>query len=363
MAEFARILAALLSMYFPWGWPLPVVTPTPRPVAKTATRTVTLTRTPTRTPTPQPTPTNSPRPIATLPIVPSNPLAVAITGAPPAQKLPSAFLIYPLIRVSQTQETLVEMMNLTSATVRVHCTYTNATFRSQTVSCSETDFYVSLTAQQPVAWKASTGLGGDGKRLAPPFFGEGTLSCVVESRFSDLGSHNALQGRAILSQTGQTVGYDASAFRRLSPGPFNGIIELNGITYEQCPDRLHFNALSSQAGSDSELILAPCSHDFENGVPGSSTIQYAVINEFEQQFSASTPVKCFDRRNFSSISALRKSSTGTDTLHVVVRPVGDPVVGLVIDKFTVPGSNALSVSANNPYFEGGRSATVTLPQF
>jgi len=363
MAEFARILAALLSMYFPWGWPLPVITPTPRPVAKTATRTATLTRTPTRTSTPQPTPTLTPRPIATLPVVPSNPLAVAVTGAPPAQKLPSAFLIYPLIRTSATQETLVEIMNLTAATVTVHCTYTRATFSGQTVSCNETDFYVNLTAQQPVAWKARTGSNGNGARVAPPFLGEGTLNCVVQARGSDLNSHNALQGRAILSQSGQTVGYDASAFRRLSAGPFSGVIELDGVHYEQCPDRLHFNALSSQPGSDSEMVLVPCSHDFENGHPGSSVIQYAVINEFEQQFSASTPVKCFDRRNFSTISALRKSSTGTDTLHVVVRPVGDPVVGLVLDKFAVPGSGALSVSSNNPYFEGGRSATVTLPQF
>lgn len=359
MAEFARILAALLSMYFPWGWPLPVITPTPRPMV---TKTRTLTRTPTRTATPQPTPTITPRPIATLPVVPSNPLAVAITGAPPAQKLPSAFLIYPLIRASQTQQTLIEMMNLSSATVSVHCTYTTVFISSQVTSCGETDFFVTLTAQQPLAWKATTGMTGNGNRVAPPFFGEGTLKCVVQARSNDLTAHNALQGRAILSQTGQTVGYDASAFRRLSPGPFNGIIEMDGVTYEQCPDRLHFNALSSQSGSDSELILVPCSDDLENGQPGSTTIQYAVINEFEQQFSASTPVKCFDRRNFSSISALRKSSTGTDTLHVVVRPVADPVVGLVLDKFTVPGG-ALSVSSNNPYFEGGRSATVILPQF
>jgi len=360
MAEFARILAALLSMYFPWGWPLPVITPTPRPTVK---RTATLTRTPTRTSTPTPTPTSTPKPIATLPVTQSNLLAISVTGAPPAQKLPSAFLIYPLIRVSPTQETLVEMMNLSFATVSVHCAYTTVSITAQTTNCSETDFFVTLTSQQPIKWRASTGTSGNGVRIAPPFSGEGTLKCVVRARTSDLSAHNALQGRAILSQTGQTVGYDASAFRRLSPGSFTGVVQMDGVTYEQCPDRLHFNALASQSGSDSELILVPCSDDLENGISGSTTIQYAVINEFEQQFSASTPVKCFDRRNFSSISALRKSSTGTDTLHIVVRPVTDPVVGLILDKFTVPGSAALSVSANNPYFEGGRSATFNIGQF
>lgn len=370
MAEFARILAALMSLYFPWGWPLPVITPTPLPAATrtatslpTTTRTFTVPPTVTRTPTAQPTATRTPQPVATLPSTQTNPLAIAIGGLPPAQKLPSAFLIYPLVRASGTQETLIEIMNLTSATVSVHCTYIRATITSQNTSCSETDFYVNLTAQQPMAWRASTGQSGNGARIAPPFLGEGTLKCVVAARANDLTSHNALQGRAILSQAGQTVGYDASAFRRLSAGRYDGTIALDGVTYEQCPDRLHFNALSSQSGSDSELILVPCTDDLENGVPGSAIIQYAVINEFEQQFSASTPVRCFDRRNFSTVSALRKSSTGTDTLHVVVRPVGDPVVGLVLDKFTVPGSGALSVSANNPYFEGGRSAYVNIPQF
>jgi len=359
-----------MSLYFPWGWPLPVITPTPRPAATktatippTATHTSTVPPTATRTSTPQPTATNTPRPVATLPVTQSNPLAITAGGVPPAQKLPSAFLVYPLIRVSPNQETLVEMMNLTSGSVSVHCTYIRATISSQNTSCSETDFFVNLTAQQPIAWRASTGQSGNGLRLAPPFTGEGTLKCIVAARGTDLNSHNALQGRAILSQNGQTVGYDASAFRRLTAGRYDGTIALDGVQYEQCPDRLHFNALSSQTGSDSELILVPCTDDLEAGIPGSAVIQYAVINEFEQQFSASTPVRCFDRRNFSTVSALRKSATGTDTLHVVIRPVGDPVVGLVLDKFAVPGSGALSVSANNPYFEGGRSAFVNIPQF
>jgi hypothetical protein len=52
---------------------------------------------------------------------------------------------------------------------------------------------------------------------------------------------------------------------------------------------------------------------------------------------------------------------GTDTAHVIVRGVDVPVVGLVIDRFTVPGTDALSVSSNAPYLEGGRSANVFLP--
>ncbi len=72
-------------------------------------------------------------------------------------------------------------------------------------------------------------------------------------------------------------------------------------------------------------------------------------------------LSCFDHLNFSSISALRRSNVGTDTAHVIVRGTDVPVIGLVIERFAVPGSNALSTSANEPTLEGGRSASVTLP--
>ena len=400
MAEFARIFAALLALYLRGNTSFPslfsAVTPSatatrtrtvtarptssplpPSPVpTSTATPPFTVTRTTTATPTASLTAsaTNTPIPTFTNTAIPTNtpvptrppaPTAVSVqpdlfgatlAGTPPAQKLASAFLIYPLIRASATQDTRIELMNLSAATVSLQCFYVTG------VDCNEVGFFLSLTGSQPVAWKASTGMSGNGARLAPPFTGEGELKCVVAARSPDLASHNALQGRALLSDiSGQTIGYNASAFRRLSPGVFSGEVDLDGVTYEQCPDRLHFNALSSRAGSDSEIVLVPCSEDLVNQRASTSTIQYAVINEFEQQFSASTPLSCFEHRRFSTISALRKSATGTDNLHVIVRSIDVPVVGLVIDKFTVPGSAALSVSSNEPYLDGGRSAIVYLP--
>jgi hypothetical protein len=278
-------------------------------------------------------------------------------GVPPAQKLPSAFLIYPLVRVSPTEETRVELMNLTAATVWVECFYVSS------LTCNEVGFSVWLTANQPVAWTASTGAGGNGSRIAPPFTGDGELKCVVVPSTPDLSSHNALQGRALVSgPAGQTVGYSAIAFRRLTPGDFTGSIPLDGATYEQCPDRLHFQALSSQPGvPDSELVLVPCSQDLVTQQPSTANIQIAVINELEQRFSGSTGVKCFNRLSFSSVPALRRNTVGTDTAHVIVRGTDVPVVGLVIDRFLVPGSGAVSVSSNEPNLEGGRSAGVNLP--
>ena len=320
------------------------------------TQTNTVTTVPTSTPTTTPPPTLTATSTAAKTSSGPDPTGFDVVGAPPAQTLPSALLIYPLIQASATQDTRVEMMNLTGSSVSVGCFYVTS------VTCNEIGFFLTLTANQPVSWMASTGASGNGARVAPPFNGEGELKCVVRATAADLISHNALQGRALVSDsTGQTVGYNAIAFRRLAPGEFTGVVSLDGVTYEQCPDRLHFNALMSQAGSDSEMILVPCSEDLEGQVAARTVIQFAVTSEFEQPFSGATMVNCFDHRRFSTVAPLRRGTVGTDTAHVIVRGNDVPVVGLVIDRFTVPGSSALSTSSNAPYLEGGRSATLIVP--
>jgi hypothetical protein len=266
-------------------------------------------------------------------------------------------LVYPLVRTSATQDTRIEMLNLTSSSVTVDCFYVSSG------TCNEIGYTVRLTANQPASWLASTGANGNGTRLAPPFTGDGELKCVVVPPFgfADLNSYNALQGRAlVLDTSGQTIGYSAIAFRRLSAGSFTGQISLDGVTYEQCPDRLHFHVLTyQQAKSNSEFVLIPCSEDLENQLPSGANVQLSVINELEQRFSGATHITCFNRFSFNSISALSRSSVGTDTAHVIVRGTNVPLIGLVIDRFT-PGDKA-SASSNDPYLEGGRSATIYLP--
>ena len=288
-----------------------------------------------------------------------DPTGFQVSGLPPAQKLPSAVLLYPLVRTSATQDTRIEMLNLTTSAVTVDCFYVSSG------TCNELGWTVTLTANQPVSWIASTGMNGNGTRLAPPFTGDGELKCAVVPPPGAMvpPSYNALQGRALVSDSsGQTIGYSAIAFRRLSAGTFSGEIDLDGVTYEQCPDRLHFDVLTSQATSNSEFVLVPCSEDLMNQLPSGANVQLSVINEFEQRFSGSTNVTCFNRFSFSSVSALRQSSVGTDTVHVIVRGTNVPVIGLVIERFTIPGSGGkVSVSSNDPDLEGGRSATIYLP--
>lgn len=353
MAEFYRILVALMALFMQmlssaptFRLPTPVP-PTATPLPPTATYTQPATFTPTKTPVPTATAT------ATR-FITQDPLGVIVTGVPPAQNQPSAFLAYPLVTTANGADTFIELLNMTDAPVTVKCIFVNGS------NCRGLNYFITLTALQPTSWLASTGKNSDGIRISPPFQGEGELKCFVQPRSTALSAHNAIQGRALVNEPGgSTIGYNAIGMRRLSPGSFSGTLNLDGITYEQCPDRLHFQALAQQATSNSELILLPCVEDLELVTSPSTTIQFAIINEFEQQTSGSTSLQCYLRRPFSQIPALRRSSAGTDTIHAIVRGVNFPVMGMVIDRFQTAGGT--SVSSNTPYLEGGRSATVRIP--
>lgn len=353
MAEFYRILVALMALFMQMlsnapTFQLPTPVPTAIPVPPTFTAVPpTSTRTATQTPQPTATATNTR-------ILAADPMGVGITGAPPAQNQPSAFLIYPLIESSADTDTIIELNNLTNSSVTVKCLFVDAD------DCRGLNFFINMTALQPLSWLASTGRDSNGTRISPPFLGEGELKCFVQPRSTALSSHNAIVGRAIVNEpAGSTIGYNAIGIRRLQAGSFSGNLNLDGITYEQCADRLHFHALAQQATTDSELILVPCTEDLELVRAGTTPIQFAIINEFEQMTSGSTSLTCYLRERFSRIPALRRSSAGTDTIHAIVRGVNFPVMGLVIDRFQTAGGT--SVSSNTPYLEGGRSASVRIP--
>jgi hypothetical protein len=284
----------------------------------------------------------------------------AHAGTPPAQRLPSALLVYPLIVVENTnatRDTRVEIVNLSNRAVTVDCFYLSG------VSCNETGFQVTLTAHQPLSWLASQGSRGQPTQSAvPPFFGTGELKCVVQSARPELDAHNAIQGRAIVfGSDGQTIGYGAVGFRRLVEGEFDGTVELDGQTYEQCPEEMHFAFLASgdTAATRSEIVLTPCFEDLNNQIPGTATVQLRIINEFEQSLSAVTSVTCHSRRTLLQINpAFSEQTLGSDVGHLIVRGVDVPVVGMLIDRFM---PSAASTSANEPALRGGRSGTVLFP--
>ncbi len=284
--------------------------------------------------------------------------ATAAAG-PPAQKLPSALLMFPYIDSGGGYETRLELVNLSGYPLDLQCFFIN----TESDQCNEIGFFLALTPYQPMAWLASEGVSNElNATAAPAFFGMGEMKCTVVPPRPDVDLYNALQGRAtVYDGGGQTVSYSAVGFRRFSSGEFNGVLQLNGVDYAQCPDKLHFDVLTDTPGSNSEMILLPCTQNLLLQTPTQLNVQLLIINEFEQVFSASHRFTCASRKQLVEIAeSLTQSVAGTTTAHIVVRGTNGPLIGLVIDRVSFQGLPG--VAGNEPSFQGGRSATVTFPR-
>jgi hypothetical protein len=281
--------------------------------------------------------------------------APAPTVAQPPQKLPSALLVFPLLQSNGFQDTRVELVNLSGLNIELQCFYIYEQ------SCLEVGFFLDLTPHQPVTWLTSEGAFVPFTNIAiPPFFGQGELKCAVVAARPELEYHNAIQGRAtIFAENGQTVSYGATAFRRISEGPYTGIFNLNNSTYTACPNRLHFQVLTDES-LPNDIVLVTCDEDLITQTPKDVNVQFIVINEFEQSFSASLGFECFDRRAVSEIATFfTRPVLGTDTAHIIARGVGGGILGLAIDAVSFDGS--VRTAGNEPSLEGSRSATVQFP--
>jgi hypothetical protein len=84
----------------------------------------------------------------------------------------------------------------------------------------------------------------------------------------------------------------------------------------------------ARVGTD--LTLVPCTEDFENQRPLSTTVQFLVFNEFEQRYSTSAPVTCFKEVRLSNLetpqnqnSIFSVGTSGTLTGQTRIRGVVD----------------------------------------
>jgi hypothetical protein len=303
-------------------------------------------------------------------------------------------------------------------------------------SCDETDFYIVLTQGQPIEWKASEGLansdlplpygvcagnpfvhcgtGADcsirnagttctpsnsGTRIPPvsedPFKGE--LKCIETNADHVPVASNDLKGEALLenlpTDSLDVASYNAIGIQAIAPAasPPTAITDNplvlggSGADYQGCPNVLILDNFFDQAIDPidggaiyTDLTLVACSEDFERQIGGSATVQYVVYNEFEQRFSASKAVNCFqENEELCKIDTTQCARSifavgveGTLTGQTVVYPVVNPsatlpsgLLGVAIE------SHGSSSAAFNLHFRGTRmdsagnalSDLITLP--
>jgi hypothetical protein len=285
----------------------------------------------------------------------------------------------------------------------------------------ETDFFVNLTPRQPVAWLASQGaracedtadpsvpcfpLRADGPPsptsnggssvlgvAEDPFVGE--LKCIAVDLNDVPVERNVLEGEAEITRSAPDL-VDVESYNAIGipaiPGKNNGdsTLVLGGGCvggpnaqspcttdadcpagrcvvgeYASCPNILildHFFDGADDPVSGmrvtTDLTLVPCSEDFLNQAPVRTPVQFLVFNEFEQRFSTSRPVTCFQEFRLSNIdttspdrSIFSAAVTGTLTGQTRIRGVAD--------QDTTHGHTLLGVAEE--FRDGGGTAAVNL---
>lgn len=260
---------------------------------------------------------------------------------PPAQATTASdhaadILVFPEISIDSSQgtDTVVELTNTSDHAINARCFYKRADR-----SCSNTiGFFVRLTPQQPITWRASQGrstfpldggmAGPDGTSnagsLIPPLADDpfsGNLECVAIDDFGTPTARNALMGQATLERYTSTPAFlDATQYNAVGIRSLSSLIQSSGALvlggdgadYSGCPASLwlhHFfdGATDPATNANSittRLILVPCSQNLTGDTEQQVTVQYLVFNEFEQQLTASETVNgCEQAGVLSSIDA------------------------------------------------------------
>ncbi len=214
----------------------------------------------------------------------------------------------------------------------------------------ETDFRLTLTKRQPISWSVNKGLpflplAGGGGQGNPPQANEGSIPPVLETPFKgellciqvDVTTEqptdrNDLKGEASIITSDfaniddaryNAIGIKAIEGRRSDDGVLNiggpdaeyGVINNNGEPpFIGCPNVLtlnhffegaeietHGGAVSGPVHSD--LTIVPCERDYLTqtaNAPG-AVVQFLIYNEFEQRFSTSTSIFCFEHTRLVDI--------------------------------------------------------------
>jgi len=294
----------------------------------------------------------------------------------------ASIVVFPKVVVDTSNgiDTVLQLANVSERrTIDVVCFYIDGS------DCSVRDFPLRLTKRQPISWKASEGLPflpcdpvalqQDPNRVCQrddqgnlifnsgsippvaddPFTGE--LKCIQVDEDGRPVDFNELIGEATTIHTNSS-GLDARKYNAIGiqgiPGRQNSDNVLclggdatadcpTGAEYASCPQTLvmdHFFDGAPPTNPNggrvaSELTLVPCAEELETRTapPPLTTIQFLVFNEFEQRFSTSFRIGCFDERRLSDIDTRTGTSDdsysifsfavqGTVTGQTRIRPVG-----------------------------------------
>jgi hypothetical protein len=91
------------------------------------------------------------------------------------------------------------------------------------------------------------------------------------------------------------------------------------------------------SASRTSVTIVPCSHDFETQVPAEVALSFQVVNEFEQSFSTTTRVNCWNELELSEDvnPIFSRDVLGGDWALSQIISAGNPPLGFTVVAQTV----------------------------
>lgn len=171
---------------------------------------------------------------------------------------PGSILIFPKVVNDGTRDTIIQITNTSNSIDTARCFYLDGEQgTNKQPLCSEIDFFIALTRQQPTVWRASAGrsqVTGDGLSpgLVPPVpLGfTGALICAeVDAGLESPVAKNALKGEATLQSlsSNDMSKYNGIAFQGTSKNDGDNVLDLDSSEYNACPAASRVNFIASDA--------------------------------------------------------------------------------------------------------------------
>jgi len=282
----------------------------------------------------------------------------------------ATIIVFPKIEVSASRgrDTIIQIQNEGNSRTNARCFYR----RGDDQSCTVTEFMLELNKQQPTHWLASegravdpddpqcsrvnhacTGAGLDPGPLPPlpPEF-VGYLICVEITESGEPNAGNHLAGVATLRSrtTSEIAKYAATGiladpnFQLVNPLP------LDDVQLSSCPASWNLNHATDGSADDlvtgvfkeTSLTILPCTQ-LLNGPPTSVDVDFAITDEFEQSFSATTTVSCWLDASLSSISPVF-ASAGSPYVRTQITTLNGGIFVLAEERrVEVPVSSAINL--------------------
>jgi hypothetical protein len=307
-------------------------------------------------------------------------IGLVVCGAVPAlgdtlSDQPAAIVNFPYVVVNRAEgrETVLQLSNTLSTAVFARCYVENANHHCMPLSSkvcttsaaclngetcapgwSATSLRLSFTALQPIGLRASN--------IVPenPFVG--SVRCIVVDGRGAPTDQNALTGVATLeryqsaSSFLDTAKYSAIGIQAIA-GVNDGdnILRLGGpqAEYNGCPTLTIFNHFYEgqtdpilNTDVSTRFVLMPCSQNEVAQLGGQTTLQYLVHNEFEQPFSTSNLLDCFQDTRICDIdtatctdSIFNEQVAGTDTAQTEIQSLSGGVLAMAFEEHVTPGDD------------------------